>query len=132
MPKIWNYLFCSSLFYYLLDRRIRGNTIYDLFYQLVVNIRKYLPKKVRENNECRKGTRYFRGPFSFSAKALVIFADLFLFRLRHSLFSRTFKGTRYFRGPVKALVIFADLFLFRLRHSLFSPTFALFRQIFPH
>ena len=42
--------------------------IYHLFYQLVVNMGKYLPKKgkVRENNEC--------------LTALIIFADLSLLR----------------------------------------------------
>ena len=30
---------------------------------------KYLPQKgkIRENNSCLNGTRYFRGPFPFSA-----------------------------------------------------------------
>ena len=49
---------------------IRGNMlhIYNLFYQLVVNVGKYLPQKgkVRENNEC--------------LMTLVIFTDLSLFR----------------------------------------------------
>ena len=42
MPKIWNDFFCSSAF---VDKIIRGNITYDLFYQLVVNMGKYLPKK---------------------------------------------------------------------------------------
>ena len=60
--KIWNYDFCCTAF---IDKIIRGNIIYDVFYQLVVNMEKYLSQKgkVREN-ECHK--------------AQVIFADLSL------------------------------------------------------
>ena len=41
IPKIWNYFFCSIGF---VDKIIRGNIIYNLVYQLVVNMRKYLPQ----------------------------------------------------------------------------------------
>ena len=54
------------------DKIIRRNIKCNLFHQFVVKTGTYLPQKgkVRENNECRKGrkgTRYFRGNFSFSA-----------------------------------------------------------------
>ena len=38
--KIWNYFFCSTAF---VDKIIKGNTTYNLFFQLMVNMGKYLP-----------------------------------------------------------------------------------------
>ena len=54
MPKIWNYFFWDHLFI------CGGNITYDLFYQLVINMAKYLPQKgnvlqkgkVSQNNSC--------------------------------------------------------------------------------
>ena len=56
--------FCSTAF---ADKRIGENMVCRLFYQLVVNMGKYLPQreKVRENTSC--------------LTALVIFAKLSLF-----------------------------------------------------
>ena len=47
----------------------RKHTIYNLFYQLVVNMGKYLPKKgrVRKNNSCRRARVIFADVFPFSA-----------------------------------------------------------------
>ena len=65
----WNYFFCCTAF---VHKIIRGNIIYNLFYQLVVNMRKYLPQKgkVRENNSCRKAVRHelFSRTFPFWGK----------------------------------------------------------------
>ena len=76
-----NYVFCSTAF---ADKIIGENIVYRLFYQLVVNMGKYLPQKgkVRENTSC--------------LTALVIFADLSLFR---QIFPHITRGTSYFRGP---------------------------------
>ena len=52
------------------DKIIRGNIIYGLFNQLVINMGKYLPqkRKVCENNSCLTALFFFfRGPFGFSA-----------------------------------------------------------------
>ena len=52
-------LFSSTAF---VDTIIRGNVIYNLFYQHVVNMGIYLPqkRKVRENNECRQAFSILR------------------------------------------------------------------------
>ena len=120
--------------------------IYDLLYELVVNMGKYLHKR-EKSAKISRALRHslFSRTFPFFT-ALVIFADLSLFYgtryfrgpfpfLRHSLFSQTFPfftalvifadlslfyGTRYFRGPFPFL-----------RHSLFSRTFPFFGKYFP-
>ena len=53
------------------DKTIRGNIIYNLFYQLVVNMGKYLPQKGK-GKYLPYDTRYFRGPFPFFGKYLSI------------------------------------------------------------
>ena len=107
MPKIWKFFFCCSTAF--ADEIIRGNEIYNSFYQLLVNMGKYLPKRenVHENNECRKAVRHslFSQTFLLFGKyfpiltitTVVIFADLSPFRqlLPHI----NHYGTRYFRRP---------------------------------
>ena len=144
MPKIWNYLFVSSAH---IDKIIRGNITCNLFYKLLVYIWIVFVSKGKGLRKSRVpyDTRYFRGPFAFSANtALVTFADLSLFRqIRHSLLSQTFPffgkyGTRYFRRPFPfsantVLVTFANLSLFQqIRHSLLSQTFPFFGKYFPN
>ena len=43
--------------------------MHNLFYQLVINMEKYLPQKVKggENNECHKALVFFHRPLPFLA-----------------------------------------------------------------
>ena len=85
MSKIWNYFFVHTA---SVEKIIRGNIAFNLFYQFVVNMGKYLHQKgkVRENNLClgkvpKNNSCLGKVPKNNSChKARVIFADLSLFR----------------------------------------------------
>ena len=128
MPKIWICFFCSSAF---VEKIIRGNIIHDSFYQLVLNMRKYLPKKALVNgpspfsaNACIHGTRYFRGPFPFSANACIHGTRYFRGPFPFSA-NACIHGTRYFRGPFPFSANIYDTLYFRGPFS-FSANISLY------
>ena len=55
MLRFWKYFFCTTAF---VDEIIRGNIKYNLFYQLVVNIGKYLLKKRKSPRKISRDLRH--------------------------------------------------------------------------